>query len=85
MRRLEWALKRTRFVPLCKDQMDSLLSSLSPRLYGKELPLAIADATADFRKSISRDTKAIVMQLKEKRNKAKLIPSQKRSLTLEQT
>ena len=74
---------RTRFVPLCRDQMDSLLSSLSPRLYGKELPLAIADATADFRKSISWDTKAIVMQLKEKCNKVKLIPSQKGSLTLE--
>lgn len=35
--------RRTRLVALCKVQIDSLLSSLSPRLYGKELPFAIAD------------------------------------------
>jgi hypothetical protein len=42
----------TRFVALCSVQIDSSLSSRSPRLYGKELPLAIAEATADLRKSI---------------------------------
>jgi hypothetical protein len=54
--------------------MDSLLSSLSPRLYGKELPFAIADATADFKKSICRDAEAIEKQIKQTLHQAMLKP-----------
>ena len=43
---------RTFFVAVCCDQMDSLLSTLSPIVYGKEPDLAMAEATADFRKSM---------------------------------
>lgn len=42
----------TFFVPLCKENMDSPASTLSPIITGNELDLAIADATADFKKSI---------------------------------
>jgi hypothetical protein len=55
--------------------MASLLSSLSPRLYGKELPFAIADATADFKKSIRWDAEAIEMQIKNPRNQTMLVDS----------
>jgi len=47
----------TRFVALCNVHIDSSLSSRSPKVYGKELPLAIADATADFKKSIEHQVK----------------------------
>lgn len=46
----------TLFVALCNVQIDSSLSSRSPRVYGKELPFAIAEATADFRKSIEHQS-----------------------------
>lgn len=46
---------RTRFVALWRDQMDSDTSTRSPSEYGNELPLAIADATADLRKSMAKD------------------------------
>lgn len=42
----------TFFVPLNKFHIDSLLSIRSPIVYGNELDFAIADATADLRKSI---------------------------------
>lgn len=35
--------------------MDSDTSTRSPSEYGNELPLAIADATADLRKSMAKD------------------------------
>ena len=44
--------RRTFLVPLCKAQIDSLLSTLSPMVYGMPLDFAIADATADLRKSM---------------------------------
>lgn len=37
---------------LCNAHMDSPTSILSPMVTGKELDLAMADATADLRKSI---------------------------------
>ena len=43
----------TRFVALWRAQIESPISTLSPSEYGNELPLAIADATADLRKSIA--------------------------------
>jgi hypothetical protein len=55
----------TRFVALCNVQIDSSLSSRSPKVYGKELPLAIADATADFKKSIEHQAKIAKSSLKE--------------------
>lgn len=42
----------TRFVPLWSVQIESPISTLSPREKGKEEPFAMADATADLRKSI---------------------------------
>lgn len=43
---------RTRFVPLCSVQMESPISTRSPSEKGNELPFAMADATADLRKSM---------------------------------
>lgn len=43
---------RTRFVPLWSVQIESPMSTLSPSENGNELPFAMADATADLRKSI---------------------------------
>lgn len=42
----------TLLIPLCKVQMDWSRSTMSPKVYGKAGPFAMADATADFRKSI---------------------------------
>lgn len=42
----------TRFVPLLRVHIDSSMSTLSPNEYGNGGPPAIADATADLRKSI---------------------------------
>jgi len=42
----------TRFVPLWSVQIESPISTLSPREKGREEPFAMADATADLRKSI---------------------------------
>lgn len=42
----------TRFVPLCSVQIESPISTRSPSENGDELPLAMADATADLRKSM---------------------------------
>lgn len=50
---------RTLLVPLYRVQIDSSISTLSPNEYGKGGPLAMADATADLRKSI------LVAQYKE--------------------
>lgn len=44
--------QRTRFVPLLSVHTDSSMSTLSPNEYGNGGPVAIADATADLRKSI---------------------------------
>ena len=38
---------------MCKVQIESPMSTLSPREKGSELPFAIADATADLRKSMA--------------------------------
>ena len=43
----------------CIVHIDSSLSSRSPEVYRKELPLAIADATADFKKSIKHQVKMV--------------------------
>jgi hypothetical protein len=43
----------TRFVPLNRVQMELSTSTLSPNEYGNGGPLEIAEATADFRKSMS--------------------------------
>lgn len=48
-------LVHTRFVPLCRVHMDWSTSTMSPNEYGNAGPLAIADATADFRKSMAAD------------------------------
>jgi hypothetical protein len=40
-------------VPLYKVQMDSSISTRSPKLYPKAGPLEMADATADLRKSMT--------------------------------
>lgn len=48
-------LVHTRLVPLCRVHMDWSTSTMSPNEYGKAGPLAIADATADFRKSMVAD------------------------------
>ena len=45
----------TRFVALWRVQIESDTSTRSPSEYGKELPFAIADATADLRKSMATD------------------------------
>ena len=47
----------TFFVPLLKVHIDSSTSTLSPKEYGKGGPLAMADATADFRKSMTKHDK----------------------------
>lgn len=44
--------KPTRLVALCSVHSVSFPSTRSPSEKGRELPFAIADATADFRKSI---------------------------------
>lgn len=46
-------LVHTRLVPLCRVHMDWSTSTTSPNEYGNAGPLAIADATADFRKSMA--------------------------------
>jgi hypothetical protein len=51
--RMSQASRRTRFVPLCSAQTESPMSTLSPREKGCPVPLAMADATADLRKSIA--------------------------------
>lgn len=43
----------TFLTPLCTVQMDSPASILSPIVTGKELDFAMADATADLRKSMN--------------------------------
>jgi hypothetical protein len=43
----------TRLVPLQRVQMEGSRSVLSPKEYGKGGPFAMADATADLRKSIA--------------------------------
>lgn len=43
----------TFLVPLCRVQMDSSMSTRSPKEYGKGGPEAMAEATADFRKSMA--------------------------------
>lgn len=48
----------TRRVPLCSDQMEGSRSTLSPKVYGKGGPLAIAEATADLRNSMVLGTDA---------------------------
>jgi hypothetical protein len=45
----------TRFVPLCKAQTESPMSTLSPRENGSPPPFAIADPMADLRKSMAVD------------------------------
>lgn len=56
MQRGVLGMAHTRFVALCSVHIESPTSTRSPRANGKELPLAIADATADFKKSMaSRD------------------------------
>lgn len=42
----------TLLVPLYSVQIDSSISTLSPKLYGKGGPCAMAEATADLRKFI---------------------------------
>lgn len=49
---------RTRFVPLCSVQIESPISTRSPSEKGNELPFAMAEATADLRKSIVVDALA---------------------------
>lgn len=46
-------LVHTRLVPLCRVHMDWSTSTTSPKEYGNAGPFAIADATADFRKSMA--------------------------------
>lgn len=46
-------LGNTFFVPLCRVQMDSSMSTRSPKEYGKGGPEAMAEATADLRKSMA--------------------------------
>lgn len=48
----------TRFVPLCSVQIESPISTRSPSEKGNELPFAMAEATADLRKSIVVDALA---------------------------
>lgn len=43
----------TRLVPLYSVQIDSSTSTLSPNVYGNGGPWDMAEATADFRKSMS--------------------------------
>ena len=43
---------RTFLVALCRLKIDSLLSIRSPMVYGMPLDFAIAEATADLRKSM---------------------------------
>lgn len=44
--------RHTLLVPLCSVQIDSSMSTLSPNEYGKGGPFAMAEATADFKKSM---------------------------------
>lgn len=46
-------LEHTRLVPLYRVHMDWSTSTTSPNEYGNAGPFAIADATADFRKSMA--------------------------------
>lgn len=50
-------VRHTFLVPLCSAQIDSPTSILSPSVTGNELDLAMAEATADLRKSIDFDRK----------------------------
>jgi hypothetical protein len=50
------SLGHTRFVPLYKVQMDSSMSTRSPKVYPNAGPLEMADATADLRKSMASVT-----------------------------
>jgi hypothetical protein len=49
-------LGHTRFVPLYKVQMDSSMSTRSPKVYPNAGPLEMADAMADLRKSMASVT-----------------------------
>jgi hypothetical protein len=53
---LRWVLRRARtfLVPLYSVQMDSSISTTSPKEYGNGGPEAMAEATADRKKSIAK-------------------------------
>lgn len=55
---VQGSLGHTRFVPLYKVQIESSISTRSPKVYPNAGPLDMADATADLRKSMDPGAEA---------------------------